>query len=270
MHLKLSLLLTSAVLVKVSGAIPLGRYSNGHASAMYPEESTDYSQDQTSSAQQPASVQAESESVPLLKQVFTTVTRKHDNLNSANINGQGYSDVQFQPGPSFDVEGSGVKSEQGEVEDLGSAGSSNIPQGMYDVPQDSESGLEIAPTSPMEDSSSDEALSPQTIGSGSNNESNDAQGIDESGSSDAMPFDLSSQLANTLGQSLPQQALPEQVQGNSAQAGHALSDSNQFDQAHTIDQTLYQPSQPIEQEQPSSPEEPEEPESSGSRCSRCD
>ncbi|KAK9663738.1 hypothetical protein K7432_017996, partial [Basidiobolus ranarum] len=122
---------------------------------------------------------------------------------------------------------------------------------------------------PVDGFSSEDALPSQASGSGFNNESNDAQGINNIGSADNKPFHLPSQLANTLGQSLPQQALPDQVQGSSAQAGHALSDSNQFDQAQTIDQTLYQPSQPIEQEQPSSPEEPEEPSSSGSRCGRC-
>ncbi|KAK9743604.1 hypothetical protein K7432_018342 [Basidiobolus ranarum] len=137
------------------------------------------------------------------------------------------------------------------------------------MPQDTEGGMEMAPTPPADGFSSEDASPPQALDSGFNNENNDAQGITDTGSADAESFDLPSHLANTLGQSLPQQALPDQVQGNSAQAGHALSDSNQFDQAQTIDQILYQPSQPIEQEQPSSPEEPEEPSSSGSRCGRC-
>ncbi|KAK9687935.1 hypothetical protein K7432_014580 [Basidiobolus ranarum] len=55
------------------------------------------------------------------------------------------------------------------------------------------------------------------------------------------------------------------VQGDSAQAGHALFDSNQPDQAQAKAQTFYQPSQSTEAEQPPSPEEPEESESSGSR-----
>ncbi|ORX93217.1 hypothetical protein K493DRAFT_302816 [Basidiobolus meristosporus CBS 931.73] len=44
--------------------------------------------------------------VPLLRQVFTTVTRKHDNLNTANANSDKSLDVQFQAGPSLEVEGS--------------------------------------------------------------------------------------------------------------------------------------------------------------------
>ncbi|KAK9761852.1 hypothetical protein K7432_012931 [Basidiobolus ranarum] len=137
------------------------------------------------------------------------------------------------------------------------------------MPQDTQDKMEMAPTPLADNSNSEDALPLQASDSWFNNESSNVQGIDGTGSSNALPFNLPSPLVNTLAQSLPQQALPDQVQGKSAHAGHALSDSNQFDQAHTIDQTLYQPSQPIEQEQPSSPEEPEEPESSGSRCIRC-
>ncbi|ORX90185.1 hypothetical protein K493DRAFT_357137 [Basidiobolus meristosporus CBS 931.73] len=49
--------------------------------------------------------------VPLLRQVFTTVTRKHDNLNTANANSDKSLDVQFQAGPSLEVEGSASASE---------------------------------------------------------------------------------------------------------------------------------------------------------------
>ncbi|KAK9765614.1 hypothetical protein K7432_005912 [Basidiobolus ranarum] len=63
-------------------------------------------------------------------------------------------------GPSFEMEGSDVKSGQGEVKDLGSTGSGNISPGMYGVPQDPGNEMEIAPTSPTEDSSSDETMLP--------------------------------------------------------------------------------------------------------------
>ncbi|KAK9687997.1 hypothetical protein K7432_014562 [Basidiobolus ranarum] len=115
----------------ISSAVPSGRYSNRYGSAMQPEESTDYSQGQISSAQQTE--------IPLLKQVFTTVTRKHDNLSNANINGQGNSDLEYQSGPSFEVEGSSEKLDQEEVENLGSTRSSTIPPGLYDAPQDPDS-----------------------------------------------------------------------------------------------------------------------------------
>ncbi|KAK9685194.1 hypothetical protein K7432_015595 [Basidiobolus ranarum] len=59
-----------------------------------------------------------------------------------------------------------------------------------------------------------------------------------------------SQLVNNLVGSLPQQALLNQAQGNSAQEGYALANSNQFDQVQRIDQTLYQPSQPSQELEP--------------------
>ncbi|ORX97154.1 hypothetical protein K493DRAFT_350252 [Basidiobolus meristosporus CBS 931.73] len=49
--------------------------------------------------------------VPLLRQVFTTVTRKHDNLNTANANNDKSLNAQFQAGPSLEVEGSASASE---------------------------------------------------------------------------------------------------------------------------------------------------------------
>ncbi|KAK9762058.1 hypothetical protein K7432_012556 [Basidiobolus ranarum] len=129
--------------------------------------------------------------------------------------------------------------------------------------------MEMAPTPPADDFSSEDTLPPQSSDSEFNNDSKDVQGIDSTGSSKVVPFDLPSQLVNTLGQYLPQQALPDQVQGNLAPVGHALSDSNPSDQTQTIEQTLYQASKPTVAEQPPSPEEPEEPKSSGSRCFLC-
>ncbi|ORX88973.1 hypothetical protein K493DRAFT_306171 [Basidiobolus meristosporus CBS 931.73] len=49
--------------------------------------------------------------VPLLRQVFTTVTRKHDNLNVAHAErGKGLN-VKYQAGPSLELEGSAGASE---------------------------------------------------------------------------------------------------------------------------------------------------------------
>ncbi|ORX73421.1 hypothetical protein K493DRAFT_321760 [Basidiobolus meristosporus CBS 931.73] len=42
---------------------------------------------------------------PLLRQVFTTVTRKHDNLNIANANSNKGFNVKYQAGPSLELEG---------------------------------------------------------------------------------------------------------------------------------------------------------------------
>ncbi|ORX80713.1 hypothetical protein K493DRAFT_308267 [Basidiobolus meristosporus CBS 931.73] len=43
---------------------------------------------------------------PLLRQVFTTVTRKHDNLNTANANSDKGFNAKYQAGPSLEAEGS--------------------------------------------------------------------------------------------------------------------------------------------------------------------
>ncbi|ORX88652.1 hypothetical protein K493DRAFT_384728 [Basidiobolus meristosporus CBS 931.73] len=71
--------------------------------------------DQASNCYQQVQVQPTVETpnvqVPLLRQVFTTVTRKHDNLNTANANSDKSLDVQFQAGPSLEVEGSASASE---------------------------------------------------------------------------------------------------------------------------------------------------------------
>ncbi|ORX97845.1 hypothetical protein K493DRAFT_300242 [Basidiobolus meristosporus CBS 931.73] len=49
--------------------------------------------------------------VPLLRQVFTTVTKKHDSLNTAQAeNGKGLN-VKYQAGPSLELEGSADASE---------------------------------------------------------------------------------------------------------------------------------------------------------------
>ncbi|KAK9685577.1 hypothetical protein K7432_015455, partial [Basidiobolus ranarum] len=162
-----------------------------------------------------------SEPALLLKQVFITVTKKHNILNNANINNQGNYDVKYQSGPSFEV---------------------TIAPQVYGTLQDSGNGMDIARTPPVEDPCFQE---------------------------DSTPQDIPSQLINTLGQALPQQALPDQIQGNLAQASHALSDFKQFDQAQMIEQTLYQPSSPTEALEAPEDKSPEEPEESGSGCSGC-
>ncbi|ORX83993.1 hypothetical protein K493DRAFT_387594 [Basidiobolus meristosporus CBS 931.73] len=49
--------------------------------------------------------------VPLLRQVFTTVTRKHDNVNTAHAESGKRLDVKYQAGPSLELEGSAGASE---------------------------------------------------------------------------------------------------------------------------------------------------------------
>ncbi|KAK9761695.1 hypothetical protein K7432_013201 [Basidiobolus ranarum] len=47
-----------------------------------------------------------------------------------------------------------------------------------------------------------------------------------------------------LSQLQPKQALLDEVKGRTSQNSQALSNSNQFDQAQLVDQTIYQPAQP--------------------------
>ncbi|KAK9743695.1 hypothetical protein K7432_018336 [Basidiobolus ranarum] len=47
-----------------------------------------------------------------------------------------------------------------------------------------------------------------------------------------------------LSQLQPKQALLDEVKGHASQRSQALSNSNQFDQAQLVDQTVYQPAQP--------------------------
>ncbi|KAK9761927.1 hypothetical protein K7432_012791 [Basidiobolus ranarum] len=47
-----------------------------------------------------------------------------------------------------------------------------------------------------------------------------------------------------LSQLQPKQALLDEVKGHASQGSQALSNSNQFDQAQLVDQTIYQPAQP--------------------------
>ncbi|ORX93277.1 hypothetical protein K493DRAFT_302777 [Basidiobolus meristosporus CBS 931.73] len=65
-------------------------------------------------AQAQPTVETPNVQMPLLRQVFTTMTRKHDNLNTANANSDKSLDVQFQAGPSLEVDGSAGASEYAE------------------------------------------------------------------------------------------------------------------------------------------------------------
>ncbi|KAK9761696.1 hypothetical protein K7432_013202 [Basidiobolus ranarum] len=47
-----------------------------------------------------------------------------------------------------------------------------------------------------------------------------------------------------MSQLQPKQALLDEVKGHASQGSQALSNSNQFDQAQLVDQTIYQPAQP--------------------------
>ncbi|KAK9760711.1 hypothetical protein K7432_014978 [Basidiobolus ranarum] len=240
MHLKLNLLITSAVLVKVSVGAPLGALSSNYNNVglLSTSQLAENNQFLSPTRQQSTYINNQSEQSPLLKQVFNTVTRKHDNLNNARIDNDRNSNIKFQSGPSLEAEGNEVQSDQSEGTDTESNSGSNIDARMAQVAQNSE-------------------------GDATNNLVPSSGNI---GSEGSIPLQ---QLPNNLGQTLPQVALLDDVQGNSAQTGHALSDSNQFDQVQRIEQTLYQSPQASQKaETPQIPDE-EEPEDSGSGCRSC-
>ncbi|KAK9667582.1 hypothetical protein K7432_017660, partial [Basidiobolus ranarum] len=152
-------------------------------------------------------------------------------------------------GPSFEVKGNEVKSVK-QCSDSGTDEESNIPTEQDAMPPNSEGDTQTQPT--------------EDIGS----ENYSPQASEDNGANTITNFaENPSQLVNNLVGSLPQQALLDQVQGNSGQAGHTLANSNQFDQVQRIDQTLYQPSQPPHELEPE--ETPESPDSEGSKYSSC-
>ncbi|KAK9743819.1 hypothetical protein K7432_018335 [Basidiobolus ranarum] len=239
MHFTLNLLFTSAVLAKLSISAPLSARSSRYSNEAEPhlDQLEGNSQGQSSSLNQPSYTDGQLEQSPLLRQVFTTKTRIHNNLNEANISNQKNSDIKYQSGPSFEAEGTEAKSSQGELADPDSDAGASSTTETPTITQGNESGLPIR--------------SSENVGSES-----------------TLPIQ---QLGGTLSQSLPQRALLDQVRENSAQTGHALSDSNQFDQVQRIEQTLYQPSQNSEPPQISDDQESDDSDSTSgsSGCSRC-
>ncbi|KAK9760710.1 hypothetical protein K7432_014977 [Basidiobolus ranarum] len=240
MHLKLSLFLTSVILARVSVGVSLGAFSSNYNNAAVPSTSQleNGSQVQSPTIRQSTYLGSQSSQSPLLHQVFNTAARNHNNLNDVRINSQGNSNVKYQSGPSLEAEGNETNSDLGEHTDTEPNGGSNIDAGMAQVAQNSE-------------------------GDATNNLVPSSENI---GSEGSVPLQ---QWLNNIGQALPQPALLDHVQENSAQAGHALSDSNQFDQVQRIDQTLYQPSQPSQNAEAPPATDEEETEDSDSGCRSC-
>ncbi|KAK9701437.1 hypothetical protein K7432_018644 [Basidiobolus ranarum] len=53
-------------------------------------------------------IKAASTHTPLLRQVFTTITRKHDNLNTASASHRKGINFKYQTGPSLEAEGNAI------------------------------------------------------------------------------------------------------------------------------------------------------------------
>ncbi|KAK9761740.1 hypothetical protein K7432_013135, partial [Basidiobolus ranarum] len=220
MHPNLNLLFISAFMGQVSVGVPLSASSSSYSNIAAPRSNQLMGgiEDQFLSTQ-PSKSDSQSKQFPLLKQLVGTVARKYANLNHASVNSQGKPSTKYQFGPNFGAESTIQKSNQGGLRVFKSNAAVNIFAGLTNTPQETQG---------------DEANYP--IRSLRNSESGSRASVH--------------QFGNALGKSLPQQALLDRVQQNSAQTGHALSDSNQFDQIQRIDQTLYQRFRPVQDSEP--------------------
>ncbi|KAK9721708.1 hypothetical protein K7432_003214 [Basidiobolus ranarum] len=241
MHPNLNLLFISAFMVRVSVGVPLSASSSSYSNIVTPRSNQLMGgiEDQFLSTQQPSISDSQSKQFPLLNQLFGTVARKYANLNHASVNNQGKPSIGYQFGPNFGAESTIEKSNQGGLRVFKSNAGANIFAGLTNTPQETQGDEANYPIQSLRNLESGSRASVQHFGNG-------------------------------LGKSLPQQALVDRVQHNSAQTGHALSDSNQFDQMQRIDQTLYQPSQPVQDSEPPQTSDEQEPEDSDSDSSSSD
>ncbi|KAK9759779.1 hypothetical protein K7432_016870 [Basidiobolus ranarum] len=231
----LNLLFISAFMIQVAIGVPLSASSSSYSNIVTPQSNQLMGgiEEQFLSTQQPSKPESQSKQLPLLKQLFGTVSRKYANLNHANVNSQGKPSIKHQFGPNFRAESTIEKSNQGGLSVFKSNAGANIFAGLTKTPQETQGDEANYPIQSLRNLVSGSRASVQQFGNG-------------------------------LGKSLPQQALFNRVQHNSAQTGHALSDSNQFDQMQRIDQTLYQPSQPVQDSEPPQTSDEQEPENSDS------
>ncbi|KAK9674878.1 hypothetical protein K7432_016817 [Basidiobolus ranarum] len=233
MHFKLNLLFSIAFLFQVSVGVPLSASSTSYSNLVAPHSNQPMETIRDQFLSMPRSSKPESQfrQFPLLKQLFGTAARKYANLNHASVNSQGRPHIKYQSGPNFGAESTIENSNLGGLRVSKSNVGANIFAGLINTPQGAQGDEANYPIQSSRNLGSESRASVQQFG-------------------------------NTLGKSLPQQALLDRVRRNSAQAGHALSDSNQFDQVQRIEQTLYQPSQPSQGSESSQDLDEQEPEDS--------
>ncbi|ORX91330.1 hypothetical protein K493DRAFT_304145 [Basidiobolus meristosporus CBS 931.73] len=263
-------------------------------------------------AQVQPTVKPSDDQVPLLRQVFTTVTRKNDNLNTANANSDKSLNIKYQAGPSFEAKGEAsaaeyTKQKGAEHSEDGTSYPIAVVQPSHDVQYSAPvvetkcvegcSDQDTQYTQPMEDAQCgdncddqstepmDEAIPVTEDGSsqvihgenlcgeqvspcyqegqlasepvddnqleqdgGDEEDMNVGEGEVKGGDSmedtTTQPDSSESGMPafNVVGIQ-PREALLDNVKAHSSNNADALSNSNQFDQAQVIDQTLYQPKQ---------------------------
>ncbi|KAK9761625.1 hypothetical protein K7432_013344 [Basidiobolus ranarum] len=327
MQLAITLLVSLTTLLLAVDAAPINYFApgaNALAATRYSDRSCEQhlgTCEQTQRQQIPLSFGSEDTQTPILKQVFTTITKKHDNLNTADAKGKKNIRIKYQTGPSVEVEGEFTKSASTKQSESDSPSNSAyiqstqehpyvqmVPEQYNQLEAQNYQPTEMASTStesqPIlmeesqveepqpeqvqdEQSPSEEAtLETEPAGSLENQPDQDQieQNPSEEGEADIDPItttpdelfesfpestpgqpeeeqegseqsqsDLlpsedqqsSPSLSSALGsvniaQLQPDQALLNQANGESSSNSNALSDSNQFDQAQVIDQTLYQ------------------------------
>ncbi|ORX94828.1 hypothetical protein K493DRAFT_301816 [Basidiobolus meristosporus CBS 931.73] len=226
-------------------------------------------------AQVQPTVKPSDEQAPLLRQVFTTVTRKNDNLNTANANSDKSLNIKYQAGPSFEAEAPVIETQCVE-------GCSDQDTQYTQPMEDAQCGdnCDDQSTEPMdeaipvtEDGSSQvihgenlcgEQVSPcyqegqlasepvddnQLEQDGGDEEDMNAgegevKGGDSMEDTTTQPDSSESGMpAFNVVDIQPREALLDNVKAHSSNNADALSNSNQFDQAQVIDQTLYQSKQ---------------------------
>ncbi|ORX95717.1 hypothetical protein K493DRAFT_301317 [Basidiobolus meristosporus CBS 931.73] len=110
------------------------------------QESNCHSSDQVQPIVEVPNVQA-----PLLRQVFTTVTRKNDNLNTANANSDKSLNVKYQAGPSLEAEGEAIATEFAKQKgDSSSADDSSYPVVVVQPSQDVQYATPVVDTQCIE------------------------------------------------------------------------------------------------------------------------
>ncbi|KAK9728490.1 hypothetical protein K7432_001031 [Basidiobolus ranarum] len=117
MQLALTLLASCASLVLVASATPVNYFAprvNALAATHYSngpcEQQLSACKQGPQMQQAPLFFASGSTQAPVLKPVFTTITRKHDNLNTAEANHKKSISIKYQTGPSIEVEGEFTKS----------------------------------------------------------------------------------------------------------------------------------------------------------------
>ncbi|KAK9711802.1 hypothetical protein K7432_007571 [Basidiobolus ranarum] len=220
---------------------------------------------------------------PVMKQVFTTITRKHSNLNTAKASRKHSMNVKYQSGPSVEAEGEQTAAAYGKkyameepmglgtnrvyrefpgmmqrkymtswkrptISDMSKQFDHNELVNMPTMEQDEERPVTFVKPGTYqteEAESSDMPMMEKTeeYPVGENWESALGQTKDahqEYPQSYTPSGTFNMELSNLK----PRQALLDRVNAFSSRGSQALSNSNQFDQAQILDQTLYQYPQP--------------------------